>query len=657
MKREQLHKKIGLIIGLVSLFLIPNIIFIVLLIKFDSLKSQILIGLFYVFWLIAITFLFAFMMKKFNKNNMLTNSSIAEYIESEIDKENVGTIVFLNTGTIVWISNFIEQRFTRSIIGKNINSLFNIKKSTNDVFDFLFEYENFKYDVHITWEKNLVILKDTTIREHVIEDYKKQRIVFGEINIDNISLYKATMSEDELFKVYSLVITMLENLIKHYDLIYRQYENGRFFILTNQETLSEFEKNRFKFFENLDPNQVIKDNPVTISAGFAYGIYKFEVLDLLAKEALLQSQTRGGNQTTILTKNEKSRHYGSFSEIKINISRTNVNLISKVLFSKLESKNIEKVIVYGHQNADLDAIGSAYAIYTLAKSYGKISYIQNIIYDDTTTRHIDKMLGISKYDIFINHKKAIALNDDKTLVVIVDTSDETRIENKSAFKNILKSNIVVIDHHRIMRNPTYALVNNFFIDSSASSASEIITEMIALSNNKDKINSLAAQLLLDGIYVDTNMFKKHISSKTFYACSLLEEWGASAEKSIISLKITEEIFNKVKKLNENLQEVKPGYFLSYADIDTTNDIIAIASDEILRVEGRKAAFVVGKLQGTNKYKLSARGVDTNVQIIAEAVNGGGHFGAAAAESDEPLEVFIDNIKQAIVSVQNESNNN
>ena len=208
-----------------------------------------------------------------------------------------------------------------------------------------------------------------------------------------------------------------------------------------------------------------------------------------------------------------------------------------------------------------------------------------------------------------------------------------------------------------MRNPTYALVNNFFIDSSASSASEIITEMIALSNNKDKINSLAAQLLLDGIYVDTNMFKKHISSKTFYACSLLEEWGASAEKSIISLKITEEIFNKVKKLNENLQEVKPGYFLSYADIDTTNDIIAIASDEILRVEGRKAAFVVGKLQGTNKYKLSARGVDTNVQIIAEAVNGGGHFGAAAAESDEPLEVFIDNIKQAIVSVQNESNNN
>ena len=81
------------------------------------------------------------------------------------------------------------------------------------------------------------------------------------------------MSEDELFKVYSLVITMLENLIKHYDLIYRQYENGRFFILTNQETLSEFEKNRFKFFENLDPNQVIKDNPVVISDTTAFTLF------------------------------------------------------------------------------------------------------------------------------------------------------------------------------------------------------------------------------------------------------------------------------------------------------------------------------------------------------------------------------------------------
>ena len=259
--------------------------------------------------------------------------------------------------------------------------------------------------------------------------------------------------------------------------------------------------------------------------------------------------------------------------------------------------------------------------------------------------------------IFINPRVATSFNGPETLVVLVDIADENRIENKQAFKDINKNNVIVIDHHRVAKQPQFALQHYTYIDSQASSASEIITEIIDLSNLKSKITPLVAQLLLDGIYLDTSIFQKHTSSKTFYACSLLEEWGASAEKSIVSLKMSEDIYNKVKLLNSNIYEIKPGYFLAYRDIEVSNDIIAIAADEILRVEGRKAAFVVAKLQGTNRYKLSARGINTNVQIIAEAVNGGGHFGSAAAESTEPLAVFVDNIKQAIVSVKNESNNN
>ncbi|SYV90340.1 putative bifunctional signaling protein/50S ribosomal protein L9 [Metamycoplasma alkalescens] len=106
-----------------------------------------------------------------------------------------------------------------------------------------------------------------------------------------------------------------------------------------------------------------------------------------------------------------------------------------------------------------------------------------------------------------------------------------------------------------------------------------------------------------------------------------------------------------------MAEIKPGYFLAYKDIFVSPDVISIAAEEILRVSGRKAAFVIGGLIGTKKYKMSARGIDTNVQLIAEEVNGGGHFGTAAAESDEKLEVFVDNLIQAIVSVKNESNNN
>ncbi|MCU9939498.1 DHHA1 domain-containing protein [Mycoplasmopsis felis] len=108
---------------------------------------------------------------------------------------------------------------------------------------------------------------------------------------------------------------------------------------------------------------------------------------------------------------------------------------------------------------------------------------------------------------------------------------------------------------------------------------------------------------------------------------------------------------KVSKLLENLAEVKTGYYLAYSDQEYSNDVISIASNEVLRVKGRIASFVVGKLEKSNLYKLSARGLDANVQIICEAVGGGGHFSAAARETNEDLDTFIDNIKHAINTIE------
>ncbi|WP_261368950.1 DHHA1 domain-containing protein [Mycoplasma struthionis] len=220
-----------------------------------------------------------------------------------------------------------------------------------------------------------------------------------------------------------------------------------------------------------------------------------------------------------------------------------------------------------------------------------------------------------------------------------------------------KENIIVLDHHRITKNPDFAYHENLYIDSFASSASEIVTEIIAITNNQDKIDELTAQLLLNGIYLDTNTFQKQTTAKTFNAASILQEWGAKILVSVNTLKMQEEVYKVVKELISSMQEVKPGYFLAYKNIETSTDIISMAADEILRVNGRKAVFVVAKLSGTKKCKMSARGINTNVQIIAEAVNGGGHYGTAAAETSEPIELFVDNIKQAIVSVKDESNNN
>ncbi|CRH45486.1 putative bifunctional signaling protein/50S ribosomal protein L9 [Mycoplasmopsis arginini] len=174
-----------------------------------------------------------------------------------------------------------------------------------------------------------------------------------------MNLYQVSLAQEDLYAIYSNFGSLFDEISKKYNIVYRQYENGRFFVLTNQETLEQFEKTNFDAFNQLKNKNIHKGITLTLSGGFSYGIFKFETLDKLAKEALLQSKTRGGDQITVLTKNEKPRYYGTSSEININMSRTNLSYIANILINKLKSRNINKVIIYGHKNADLDALGSA----------------------------------------------------------------------------------------------------------------------------------------------------------------------------------------------------------------------------------------------------------------------------------------------------------
>ncbi|ACF07458.1 putative bifunctional signaling protein/50S ribosomal protein L9 [Metamycoplasma arthritidis] len=648
-------KKIAIILEIIFLFIIPTIsLFIVFF--FVNHALQIYFGITYLFWIIAIGITGIIKYARHISSLGLVNESFNYYMEKELANFSIGMIAFSNDGSIVWISKFIENRFGRKIIGEDIKKIFNITewKSTN--LNFEFEKDNFFYQVNVYFEENFVSIKDITLQTQLLENYFNDRSVFGRLEIDNISLYQSTLSEADFFKINVSVLGMLDTLSKKWNFVYKNYENGKFFLITTQKILSEFEKSNFNFFQELANKKIIKNANITISAGFSYGALSLNALDALSKEALLESQARGGNQTTIKTQNERSRHYGSESEIEINLSRTNVNHIAKFLISKLSSDAIEKVIVYGHKNADLDAIGAAFGIYALAKHYDKRVFIQNMTYDDTASRMIDRIEKDLR-KAFITKRQATSLNDAKTLVVIVDTASEDRIENPSAFTNILKDNIIVLDHHRINKTLENVYRENVYIDSFSSSASEIVTEIIALTNNSEAISPEIAQLLLNGIYLDTNRFQKQTSSKTFYASSLLQNWGAKTSNAVHSLKINKESFELINLLLKNTQEVKPGYFLAYTDREIPIDVISIAADEILRVDGRKAAFVVAKLPNKKVYKMSARGINTNVQVIAEAVNGGGHFSTAAAESDEDLDLFIDNIKQAISDVKDESNNN
>lgn len=617
------------------------------------LKSEIaiifssLISFFYIVIISAILFVSIYLL---NKKEIAKNFVFNNYVEKVISENGLGLIVISPKAKVLWASEFINVRFKENLIGRNIN---NISKEIGSMLEnaeenLIMKIQGFHYNINYLPHSNILVFKDITKEMNAIFQYDTERAVIGEVDIDNFQEYQSSLNEEDLFTIQYKVIDMLEKLVKDHNISYRQYVNGKFLLVTNEETLENFVARKFDFLDNLR-NQKIADFRISVSIGFSKRGNTISELMELAKDALRQSKARGGDQITIVSKNKKPVYFGSKSEIAINPSRTKTKDIATLLLQKFQDKNITKVILYGHIMADLDAVGSTFALSEIAKYFKKEAYIQNVIIDDTSQRAINKYLSSDEKDLFIKKQKAINLTDKNTLVIVCDTAEISRIENTEAFDKTLMDNVFILDHHRVSKLPEKVKDTNTYIDTGASSACEIVTEVISFMGLGKLVSKKNAQFLLNGIYLDTNQFQKATSSKTFAAASLLQEWGAQVIESVNILKMDIKTRELVDKILSELREIKNGFYLASYDGPVPPEVVSIAADEILRVSGRKAAFVVAKSTSGDSYKLSARGIETNVQIIAEAVGGGGHYSAAAAVSTESLSIFTDNIIQAIVS--------
>ena len=577
------------------------------------------------------------------------------YIEKEISKTGSGALLLEpNSLEIIWASNFLEQKFNKTLIGRKITSISPEFKKNYELNkkNFVFKINEVFFEAKINYLDKIIILKDITIKKILEDQYKKEKLVIGELEIDNFRQIQSALTEEEIFKVQTIVIQMLDDLVLKYNVLYRQYVQGKFLVFTDNETLEKWKDEKFIFLDKSKNFKTSDNLSVTLSIGFGVGSnVSLKKLVELAKEGLIQSASRGGNQVTINIENRKPQYFGSKTEIDASTSRVQINQVAKLFESKLESSKIENVIIYSHKIADLDAVGAALGINYISKKFQKNSYIQIQTFDNTTEKVLNETFSKEEInETFISRSKANKIsNKNNTLVIIVDTWDFKKTENLDAYKNVNMENVFVFDHHRVTEIDENLNKNNVYIDSKASSASEIITEILRFTKKTHKIDKKISQFLLNGIYLDTNHFIKATTSKTFSAASWLERHGAVSSVSSNILKIPKKKAIIISKIMSEAKEVKPGFFLSVYNEEVPEDIISIVANEMLRIEGRKATFVIAKLPGKKLYKMSARGINTNVQIIAESIGGGGHFSSSAAVSNEPIKVFADNLIQSIVS--------
>ena len=303
----------------------------------------------------------------------------------------------------------------------------------------------------------------------------------------------------------------------------------------------------------------------------------------------------------------------------------------------------------GHTNSDIDAMGSCFGIYRLAKTIGRQAYVVN----NTSGFSVDNFIEAANCDevykdIIINKEKAIRIITKETLLVVVDTHKTTYVEVPELLEKTNK--IVVIDHHR---RSTDFIENSIltFHEVYASSACELVTELLEYSENEINLTQLETEGLYAGIMMDTKNFTFKTGVRTFEAAAYLRKCGVDIIKVKKWFQSDLETYNKISEIVANAEITNDTIGISvYDKADSNSNVIcAKAADELLTISDITASFVIGNLG--NKICISGRSIgDINVQLILEKLGGGGHITLAGAQVEG---MTIEEVKQELIIRINE----
>ena len=496
------------------------------------------------------------------------------------------------------------------------------------------------YNVKCLPSAHLFIFRDVTVHRQLNKDFIDERIALGVLTIDNYEdITGKTESEN------SDLITKVRSVITKYfadkDTYLRRFRNDSYYLVTTNKKLHIMEKDKFSIVDMVHDLEESSSKGIlrpTISIGIACDSTSVIRLNDMCVSALDIAMSRGGDQAVVSRYNGELVFFGGKTVAAENTGRVQLRSIGDSLRALIEGSG--DVLVSGHNEADMDAIGSCFGIHALCMHLHKPC---RIIFDADRTEKKARGAVLSSFtkenlqSILITSKEAVSKVTPTTLFVVVDTSVPNNVMGKDALERATKT--VVIDHHR--RGPSF--VDNpvlQFIDTAASSACEIITGLLFYMsiNPRVEIPSAYATLMLGGIFLDTNNFEaKSTTSKTFEAAQILKTYGA--ENSRIYDFFREDI-NEMRLISScTSRSISYNNDIIYCMTDDDDIVdettISKISNQLNHIVGVKACFVIGRV-GPTTLKVSGRsdGVSINVQIICENIagkeKGGGHFHMAAA---------------------------
>ena len=486
---------------------------------------------------------------------------------------------------------------------------------------------------------------DETEKVKLKQENEDKKICVGIIMIDNYEEVTQRVDAEQKTQLMAKVESTIYDWVNETNGILVKTDRDTYVYVFEQKNLEKIKEEKFAILDSIK-NLVRKDKiQLTLSIAISNegdterDVYKS------ASAAMDVILGRGGDQAVIRQNGKYLFFGGKVEEVE---KRTKVK--ARIVAHALEEliKENDKIMIMGHTNPDIDAIGSALGVYRIAKTLGKDARIVANV-ETPSIKDLYESIKDQYQEVFISSETALAQVDSGTLVVVVDTHKKTYVVSPELLTKTNK--IVVIDHHRRSAD---------FIDNSiltfqevyASSAAELVTEIIQYTQNEVELSEVEAEALYAGIMMDTKNFTFKTGVRTFEAAAYLRRCGVDIIKVKKWFQSDLESYNTISEIVRKAEIVRDSIGISIYDVQEkeTSLICAKAADELLTIGNITASFVLGLMED-GKVCISGRSIgDVNVQMILEKLGGGGHITLAGAQLEN---VTIDEAKQELISKINE----
>lgn len=569
-------------------------------------------------------------------------------------------VIAETNGNMIWKSNKFTQEFANIDINNILGDLLkqikleieNNEESTEQSIHKELEIGNKIYEILGRYTKSkeeyicTIYFIDETKCVELEKEYHNSQICVGLIMIDNFEEVNQRISDEDKPLLTAQIEKTIYDWASEFQGLVVKAERDTFVCIFEQRYLAELEEKKFNILDTIKELELSDKIQITLSISVStegqsnYEKYKS------AQAGLDIALGRGGDQT-VVRENGKYQFFGGRTQELEKRTKVKARIVSHALQELMqEAKNI---MIMGHTNGDIDSMGASMGLYRLAKSLNVEAYIVN----NSTGISLENFMEAAKeekeyQEVIINKAEALSKISAETLLIIVDTHKRSYVEVPELLEETGK--IAIIDHHR--KSPDFieeAILT--FHEVYASSACELVTEILEYAPKEIELTTIEAEALYAGIMMDTKNFTFKTGVRTFEAAAYLRKCGIDIIRVKKWFQSDLKTYTKISKIIDNAEIINDTIGISIYDENDkdANVICAKAADELLTISDITASFVIGKLG--DKVCISGRSIgDINVQIILEKLGGGGHITLAGAQVEG---LSIGEVKNLLIEKINE----